>query len=383
MMTKTILITGARAPVALHLARLLHFAGHRVHLACSLPSPMAESSKACTEFHLIPPPRFAFDAFAAALKDIVATHGVDLIIPTCEEVFYVAQLKPQLTVDIWCPNLDELAQVHNKFTFIEQAKSLGLTTPETTLLSSQDELNAVADGADRLVFKPCWSRFATQVLIQPSQTQLRRVHPTQDAPWIAQAFVSGTEISAYAMAQGGKLLGLAQYHSLYRAGQGAGICFAPMDDPDVTDFVTEFIAMTAWTGQISFDVIKTADGTVYPLECNPRATSGLHFFTDPIAFAHVILSQSGAVRPDVTGPLAVKLAMWVYGAPKALISGKWGAFLTMLRSSQDPLAWDNDPRPIKRQRAALGAIAKVAMRDRVGLQSASTRDIEWNGPNQS
>lgn len=44
----TVLVTGARAPVALHLAlhlaRLMKAAGHRVLLADSLPAPLARAS---------------------------------------------------------------------------------------------------------------------------------------------------------------------------------------------------------------------------------------------------------------------------------------------------------------------------------------------------
>ena len=40
-MTKTILVTGARAPSALHLARVFHSAGHRVILADTFRYPMS------------------------------------------------------------------------------------------------------------------------------------------------------------------------------------------------------------------------------------------------------------------------------------------------------------------------------------------------------
>ncbi|GAB1364172.1 hypothetical protein MASR1M32_34080 [Rhodobacter sp.] len=47
-----VLVTGTRAPVALHLVRLMAGAGHHVLMADSLPCPMAEASRMHQGFHL-------------------------------------------------------------------------------------------------------------------------------------------------------------------------------------------------------------------------------------------------------------------------------------------------------------------------------------------
>ena len=44
-MRKVILVTGARAPSALHLARIFHSAGHRVILADTLRYPMSRATR--------------------------------------------------------------------------------------------------------------------------------------------------------------------------------------------------------------------------------------------------------------------------------------------------------------------------------------------------
>lgn len=379
MTAKTILITGARAPVALHLARLFHFAGHQVQLACSMASPMAARSVAVTQFHLLPSPRYDLSGFRDAVAQIVDHHQVDLIIPTCEEVFYLAMIKGDIPVPIWCPDLSDLTCVHDKFAFINKVRELGLPAPETTLLTSRDQ---VRDQPFDTVFKPQWSRFASSVLIKPSAHDRANITPTPQSAWVVQRFVEGDEISVYALANAGKIVGLAQYRSLYRAGKGAGICFAPIDFSAVTDFVARFADGMQWTGQISFDLIRQADGTIMPLECNPRATSGVHFFRQPDAFAQAVLGGP-VVTPVVMQTQAVKLAMWVYGAAQAIKTGKVGRFWRTYQTAQDPLDWPDDPRPKRAQLAALREIAKIALRDRVSLQMASTHDIEWNGPDQS
>lgn len=87
--------------------------------------------------------------------------------------------------------------------------------------------------------------------------------------------------------------------------------------------------------------------------------------------------------PDVTGIQAVRLAMWVYGLPSALRSRDFARFREVLGAAEEILRTKNDPSPGCAQIPALLEIATIAMRNRISLQSATTRDIEWNGPDQS
>ena len=85
-----ILITGARAPAALHLARALAASGHEVHAADTLSQPLTKASRTVARYHRLPPPSEEPEAFADALGDLVASVRPSHVIPTCEEVFYLA-----------------------------------------------------------------------------------------------------------------------------------------------------------------------------------------------------------------------------------------------------------------------------------------------------
>ena len=382
MAGSTVLVTGARAPVALHLARLLHGAGRRVILGDSPARPIAAASTACASYRRLPPPRFAASAYAEAVEALVRAEGIELVIPTCEEVFYLGQIwrDRAMPARLFAPNMAMLSRVHDKHAFIRLAQSLGLDVPETTLLQSDADLARVRGHSRELVFKPVWSRFARDVLLRPSQGELDVVRPSPAAPWVAQRFVAGEEISAYAVARNGELKALALYRSLYRAGKGAGICFEPVEDAGARRFVETFVAGTGWTGQISFDLMREKDGKVLPLECNPRAVSGLHFFRDPQRFADAMLDDGPEVKPDVARLQTVRLAMWIFGLPAALRSDGLGRFRQTMREADELLDWPGDPAPKKEQWRALAEIAGTALRQRISLQAASTRDIEWNGP---
>ena len=85
-----ILFTGGRAPATLELARAFHRASHMVFMAESLRGHLSEPSNALAENFLVPPPRQQTSAFLDTLESIVCENKIDLLIPTCEEVFYVA-----------------------------------------------------------------------------------------------------------------------------------------------------------------------------------------------------------------------------------------------------------------------------------------------------
>ncbi|RUX92477.1 hypothetical protein EOA25_31470, partial [Mesorhizobium sp. M2A.F.Ca.ET.040.01.1.1] len=140
----TILITGARAPAALHLARLVHGAGRGVILADTPARPVAAASRACARYHRLPPPRFEPQAYANAVEALTRAENVQLVIPTCEEVFHLALAWRGRTMPakLFAPDIRLLAQVHNKHSFIRLAEQLGLAVPETTLLNSRDDLES-------------------------------------------------------------------------------------------------------------------------------------------------------------------------------------------------------------------------------------------------
>ncbi|TIT72732.1 MAG: ATP-grasp domain-containing protein, partial [Mesorhizobium sp.] len=276
-------------------------------------------------------------AYAEAVEALVRAEGIDLVIPTCEEVFHLAMAwrGRAMPARLFAPGIELLAEVHNKHAFIRLAERLGLAVPETVLLQSTADLEAVRGRSRELVFKPVWSRFASHVLRRPTPDFLDTIAPSPAMPWVAQRFVDGDEISAYAVAREGKLKALALYRSLYRAGKGGGIFFERVEDQAARELVERIVTATGWIGQISFDLMREEDGRVLPLECNPRAVSGLHFFRDTARYADAVLGDGPEVNPDVIAPQTVRLAMWIYGLPAALRSGGLGGFRKAMRDGQE------------------------------------------------
>src|SRR5690606_40776450 len=91
-----VLLTGGRAPVALHLARLFREAGFRVLSAESMKYPLLSFSNAVDRCFSLPGPAVDEAGFVEGLASLIRGHAVGWLIPTCEVCFFVAKYRREL-----------------------------------------------------------------------------------------------------------------------------------------------------------------------------------------------------------------------------------------------------------------------------------------------
>ncbi len=377
-----VLITGARAPVALHLARLLASAGHTVVLADSHAWPLGRATQLKEALVRLPGPRGNLHAYGEAVAEACGGHAIDLILPTCEEVFFLAAARDLLAfpLPLFAPAFEQLKAVHDKYAFARLATGMGADPAETHLLISNNHINQFRELSYQWVFKPVWSRFGERVLIQPTPDELAGIAPSPADPWIAQKYLAGEELCAYAVAHSGKLCAAQAYRPLWRAGGdiGAGVAVEPIGDPIITHFVELFIAKTQWHGQVSFDFRRDEAGKLYVLECNPRATTGAHFFGREDGLSEAILTGSMS-KPTRRAPQTVPLAMWLYGLPSALRQKRFADWKHDLGRMENMLGWPGDRSTTPFMLMALAETFCHAFVTGQSLKTAATADIEWNG----
>lgn len=375
-----VLLTGARAPVTLDLARRFADAGHRVYLADSLRCGLACGSKAVRGMAHVPPPNAGANAYVDAILRAVRRWRIDLLIPTCEEVFFIAHGLHRFAgiCRVMTDSLDKLERFHNKWTFSQTVFSADVRAPETTRLDDVRQLETFRQDSTNWVFKPVYSRFAAETKVGPRT--LSGIVPTLGKPWVAQRRVVGQEYSTYSVAQSGRLLAHAAYRSEYRVGVGSGIYFAPCERPAIDAFARAFVEREHYTGQVGFDLIEDARGRTWVLEANPRATSGVHLFAarDPLVDA-VLGKTVDLVTPSDPSPCMLGAAVAVWGLGDAI---RRGAPVKLLRDAfrarEAVLDW-SDPMPTLLMPLALAEIVVKAIRRRCALTQAATADIEWNG----
>jgi hypothetical protein len=381
--TKRILITGARAPVALHFARVLAEAGHHIILADSQRFPIARATKFKKSYHYVPRPVDSILSYGNTIQQIVNDESCDVIIPTCEEIFFLAACRDLhgFELPLLAPHFEKLERVHNKFSFALSTNGHPAQAAHTTLLTTAADVDPIRAEANKLVFKPVWSRFASEVLICPHPSQLEALRPSPARPWIAQEFLPGEELCCWALVKDGRVIALSSYRPLHRVGLGAAIAFEPVDDPTISAFVKSYSKSSQWEGQISFDFRRDANGLPHVLECNPRATSGVHFFGPHSGLADAI-TNARVCLPNISRSMTLPMALWAFGMPKAFVKNGMRGILDLkrdLKSMGDISTWPGDRTLLPMQFLGILEIASKAVRLRKKLTAAATFDIEWNG----
>ncbi|MFD0710316.1 hypothetical protein [Paenibacillus sp. GCM10027626] len=401
MTISNILLTGGRAPAALELARQFATAGHRVFAAESSRYHLCRVSAAVERSFSVPSPSKEPQAYIAALQAIIIECSIDMLIPTCEEVMYISQGLEQLSAycHVFVPPLELMKQLHHKFAFIQLAQQLGFIVPATVLINSDNDWNGIRDKFNApFILKPVYSRFASRVMLfDPLKlnrgAEWRAVTATPQGDklagsdaWVAQQFIAGKQLCTYSVVHNGKVTAHAAYYTTYRAGLGASIYFEPAEHAAAAEWVAKFVKYIHFTGQISFDFIEASDGTLFPIECNPRATSGVHLFDAGRQLPDSFLRPDHIVEPIVPCPehrTMLSMAMLLFGLRQNPSWRGLKMWWRHFRQASDAVYRRDDKQPFWEQLRLLWDTRGISKRKRISLLAAATYDIEWNGDHDS
>ncbi|HZS35321.1 MAG TPA: ATP-grasp domain-containing protein [Polyangia bacterium] len=282
-----VLVTSARLPVALDEIRKLGRRGHRVFAADTLRTAPGRYSRWVTAGVHVAAPEYDPQRFVADVKQLVLARKIDLVVPCFEEVFYLARHLPELSevVQVFASDLETLTRLHHKARFNALARELGVPAPESTLVSSADDLAAATRQYPRYVAKPVWSRGGLDVLTNwgplAGALALDECHPTRERPWLVQEYVDGVDVCTCSIAQRGRVTAHCTYVHPREIEHAGGILFESVDDPETLGYAQRIVEATRYHGQLGFDFRRSARG-LYALECNPRPTAGVHLMTDEL-----------------------------------------------------------------------------------------------------
>jgi hypothetical protein len=385
---QNVLLTGGRAFVTLELARHLARHGHRVVVAESVPIHLCRYSRCVAKHYRVPAPNVEGEAFIAALIKLVQREKIDVLIPTCEEIFFVAQglerLRPYCRV--LCAPFEQLARLHSKWEFIQSAACYDLLVPETHLFNSNTDLRRfLQEHGTAFVLKPVFSRFASKVVFADTMADhIEQLPIMQEYPWVAQERIDGEAFCSYSIVVEGRLLAHAVYPVRYRAELGSCVHFTPVEHAAIDDWITRFLQHERFSGQIAFDLIVTPAGRVYPIECNPRATSGFHLFRQEQPLHRALLAPDDpiepALRPLITNRAMIAIAMLVYGLPSLRSWTQARTWLHAFLCARDVVFDWRDPLPFLLQPLLLWYNWKESRKRGISILEFATHDIEWNGP---
>ncbi|WP_434339137.1 hypothetical protein [Motilimonas cestriensis] len=364
-----ILITGARAPVALEWARILLAQGHQVFLSDCCRFPVGKFVSGISGYIQTSSPRSEPKQYQCQITALVKQHQITLLIPTCEEVFYLAQFSHRLNgVNTLICDAPLLFGLHDKFQLFTLLAGLpGVRLPRTKKITRVQQIDLKWDS----ILKPTFCRFGEQVIRNINQASLQEITVSPQQSWVQQQKLTGQAFCNYALCDRGVIIAHQVYLPEYRVNQSAATYFRPTVNRAINEFMSAFVSTYHFHGQVSFDFIEHL-GSIYVIECNPRTTSGLHLIADNLHWP----SMNTPMENSQNKAKYVGLAMLLAGGGKALLNAKiWCDFYqgdNVLASKRYPL------RPWALL-LSTGELLLKSLRQRKSVTAASTDDIEWNG----
>lgn len=374
------LVTGIRVPYAFDVVRNLARHGHYVVAADSIRYPVVRSSSAVREFHQYSSPSGQWSEFQSDVLRLVEAEAIDFVLPTCEEVAYLAALKPELEAycRVLCPGAGLMRDIYNKAGIQMLAEGCEIGIPRTESVDA-DELRTRAGDLHGMVVKPEFCSGGATVLLDPTpqdvQALIDRTPGTER--YVIQQRVLGTEYSCYAIACEGQLRAQATYVPFHRFKSGPCFYFRPIWHEKVVRFVETFVSKYRVTGQLAFDLIDDGD-VPYLIECNPRTTSGVHLVSPRVDIAACLL-EPGPLTVVTDGDAMVRGAMIAFGLPNALAHRDVRRWWSDFRGTRDVISAPGDRQFPGYQFLSAAEFAARAIRNRSSFGQAITSDILWNG----
>ena len=378
----TVLLTLGRLPKALDLARGFAGLGCRVLVAEPFRRHLAGASRHVARSIQVPPPSAGKAAYLAALDGVIRDEGVDLVVPVSEETMHVAFLRDRLAgrARLFTMPPEQVLALHDKARFIGQGRACGVAVPDTHPLGTPAAA-ALAAGQD-VVVKPVFSCSGRGVRMLPRGAALPDPDPAD--PAIVQAFIPGQVHSSCTIAHGGRVLATVIYRGTVMQGTVAVAFERVAEQPAITAWIEAFVAAVGWTGFISFDFVVDAAGQAHGIECNPRATSGVHFW-QPLDVAGAIL------HPDrFGGPAGVPVRVRPEAELQQFYSCLTEAQMAVFRRGDGALArlrrlattrdvtWDpRDPMPFLTMPVTSWRIISMSIARRTTFGEVATLDVGW------
>lgn len=329
---KTILVTGVGMTKGLALARAFYQAGHRVIGADFEPGfACGRFSTALSGFYTLRKPTTSSSSSGSSssnsklyvqdLINVIVREHVDLWV-SCSGVASAVEdgeAKEMIEQQTNCKavqfNVRVTQMLHEKHTFVEHTKQIGLHVPETHTITSREQvehaLQQAAPGR-KYILKTIGMNDAArgEILstLLPKETPhatkkyLATLHISPQSPWILQQFILGQEFCTHALVIRGKVRAFVACPSAellmhYRA--------LPADSAlsqAMLQFTRTYAAAEgeSFTGHLSFDFLVEGDDmdtatttttqqrrrrdpreiVLYPIECNPRAHTAVCLLTN-------------------------------------------------------------------------------------------------------
>lgn len=374
-----VLVTGGRFPGATGLVRALHAAGATVDAADAYQLAPALHSGAVAQRHVVAATARQPVQFARDVAAIVSDRRIDLVVPSFEEGFYLANYAALVPTPIFAPDFATIVRLHNKANFHEVCGELGVPTPETIVAADREQLRKAVTAFDTYLARPSFSRGGTNLLsnfgARAGEHSPDDFMPTADNPWIVQEFVEGTDACSLSIARNGRIVVHCTYEPVIAAGGGWSIKLSSIEDFGARAIAEKICAAFGVNGFIGFDYRRTPDGRFVMIECNPRTSAGI-FLIPPEWVGETVLGN-----PDTshTVPAGRSVQYDFDLIDRGIVRLPARELLKTLLTTPDAFLKPGDVMPALCFFISNYHWAQVAKREHIDADHAFIGDISWDG----
>jgi hypothetical protein len=235
---------------------------------------------------------------------------IDLVIPLHEEIFFLAESGEREILDrLFAPPFELLIRLHNKWEFTKMMRRLRMDVPEAQLCRNYADVERlpVDKYKNGMALKPCFGRANTVVYHLKPGEPLPKAEELQiggDNQYIAQEWIKGNRYCSYSIVRDGRVEATGVYPVIETIDGSSSVYFKQKYHAGIYRYIDEFVRRCTkisgpFSGQIAFDFIEDpTSNRIMTMECNPRATSGLHLWTRTPCLAYILTNSLPHVRPE-------------------------------------------------------------------------------------
>lgn len=376
-------------PFALAEIRKLGEAGHELFAADTFGASPGNHSNLVSEARVTASPRYATARFVDEIEDFVRARDIELIAPAFEEVFYLTGHRDRFEglTHLFAAPFDVMARLHDKTRFLALGRELGLSVPETTVVTTHDDLERAIAEYPRYFARAAFSRGGVTLLTNTGPlagaVDLDECQPSDTNPWVVQEFVEGLDLCSFSVVHHGKVAAHSTYVHPKTLEHAGGIVFESVVEPETLASTRAIVQALGYHGQISIDFMKTDRGMML-VECNPRPTAGVTVMPDEMFVK--ALTDPDLGRTEVA-PAGKRTKLGVALLRDMILNWREipADLEELLSSAEDVYAKPGDIVPLLYSFLSLGRLAKyrkevgTGKHKRSDLMASYFYDIVWDG----
>ena len=256
----------------------------------------------------------------------------------------------------------------------------GIAIPKTHLVKSTEELQQ-PNFTSPYALKACYSRASNHVKKVVPDNPLPDVKIEDSNPWIAQEWLEGDKFCTYSICHQGVVKALSIYPVHYAIEGNSCLTFESIHHQGVEEWIADYVRKINFTGQIAFDFIEHQGKQLYAIECNPRATSGLHLFSKNDQLDRAFFNTNPeTLYPTLGKRKQIAIGMLMYGWKRSShpSNGLWD-FVKALLSIDDVILTKRDLKPFFSTPFVFISLFLESRRRKLPLPALFNHDNEWNG----